>query len=337
MNVKNAIKDLKPYKPNIQNVPTKLDANEGRNYLFPNGLHIQPQFERYPNSNSDALRHKLAQQYNLSKDNFIIGNGSTELLEITVKTYCNPGDVVLSIQPSFSMYKIYATLHGAEFIEVEGDNQPIQSVDSIVQYCRTSNPKIIFLCTPNNPTGSIIQKQDIIKVLQNTTALVIVDEAYMEFCQEDISVSNEIHNFDNLIVARTFSKAYGLAYIRIGYMIANPTIIDQLLSVKLPYSVNGLSTDIAALALERKDEMLRYTKDVIDRRETLYKDLQELGVTVYKSQANFLFINLPENTNQLLLEKGILIRAFTNNNYRVTIGTQKENELFIEALKEILK
>jgi len=336
MNVKTAIKDLVPYKPNYEVVPIKLDANEGQNYLFPNGVSLKPQFERYPSSNSDNLRELLAQEYSLSIDNFIVGNGSTELLEIAVKTYCNPGDTILSIEPSFSMYSIYATIHGVQFIPVEGNNQEIQTVDSLIESAQKYNPKIIFLCNPNNPTGSIIKNEDIIRVLESTEALVIVDEAYMEFFIEGITMASEINKYNNLIVARTFSKAYGLAYARVGYMISNIDIIDQLLCVKLPYNVNGISTEIAALAFQKQSDMKLYVKGVSERRELLYRNLINLGISVQKSKANFLYITLPKNINKELIQKGILIRSFGKNNYRVTIGLEEENNAFLEALKEIL-
>jgi len=336
MKVKSSIETLVPYRSKQLDVPIVLNANETRNYLFPGGFPIEIAFEKYPNTNADELRDELAKRYDLKRENFIIGNGSTELLELAVKTFTEPGDYILTFDPSFAMYDIYSQIHGTFLLKVPAEADGRQSVDKMIALAQTYQPSLIFICTPNNPTGAMNSRDEILRLVESTDALVVVDEAYIDFAKEENSVMSLVEEYDNLMVARTFSKAYGLAALRLGYVVANPFLVNTLLKVKLPYSVNSVSIAIGLEALTKQETVKTFLNDVVQERNNLYDYLIDLGMDVYPSQANFLFVKSTVNLQETLLQKGILIRSFGNDAYRITIGTTKQNSRLKEALKEVL-
>lgn len=336
MKIKSNIQTLIPYRSKQVDVPIVLNANETRNYLFPTGYAVELDFQKYPNTNADELRQALALRYHLNLENFIIGNGSTELLELSVKTFTEPGDYAITFDPSFAMYDIYAQIHGVRLLKVPAEQDKRQDIDCMIALAKRYNPSLIFLCTPNNPTGYMNTKDEVLSLINATDALVIVDEAYMDFAFDRDSVASVVEEYPNLIVARTFSKAYGLAAIRLGYLIANKTIINTLLKVKLPYSVNGVSVQIGLKALAKEQAKQEFIQTMITERERLFKELTNLSFTVVPSKANFVFLSSPINIQDPLLERGILIRSFGSNTYRISIGTTDENNQLLTALKEVL-
>jgi histidinol-phosphate aminotransferase len=335
MKTRSSIATLVPYRSKQLDVPIVLNANETRNYLFPDGVPIDLPLARYPETNADSLRDDLAIRYDVTKEHVIIGNGSTDLLELAVKTFTDPGDVVLSFDPSFAMYRIYATIHGTEYQTVPAEDDKSQNIDRLIQAAEESNPALIFLCTPNNPTGVMNTRDDIARLLQATDALVIVDEAYMDFAFEQESVATWVDRYPNLIVARTFSKAYGLAAIRLGYLIANPTLINTLLKVKLPYSVNAISVAIGRAALQEEERVKTFLNEIVTERERMYQALVDLDFDVVPSFTNFLYVTTSLPLQDLLLKQGILIRSFGNDAYRITIGTKDQNDTIVSILKEV--
>jgi histidinol-phosphate aminotransferase len=333
---KSFLTDLKAYNPNQIDADIVLSANESRNYLFENGFTFDQDTSKYPEANADSLREALASKWNLSKNNFIVGNGSTELLELCVKTYVDQNDTILTFTPSFSMYEIYAKIYNANIVQVPIEKDGTMNMGTFIQKAKEVKPKLIFLCTPNNPTGSTVCKDEINLLLSETDALVIVDEAYIEFDGESQSMIKYVTQNDRLIVARTFSKAYGLAAFRLGYMIASETIINDLLSIKLPYNVNQASIEIGKMALTKKQEVSTFIDDIIYTRNDFYRKLCTLNLTVYTSKANFLFVKSDIDLYNILLNKGILIRSFGDGTYRITIGTQIEMDQVYKVLKEAL-
>lgn len=335
MKTRTSIANLVPYRSKQLDVPIVLNANETRNYLFPEGFPVELPFARYPETNADSLREDLALRYDVTKEHLIIGNGSTDLLELVVKTFTDAGDVVLSFDPSFAMYRIYATIHGASYETVPAEDDKTQSIDRLIEAAKTLHPVLIFLCTPNNPTGVMNTKDDIARLLDATDALVVVDEAYMDFAFEQESVARWVDRYPNLVVARTFSKAYGLAAIRLGYLIANPSIIDTLLKVKLPYSVNAVSVAIGRAALREDERVNAFLHDMVQERERMHQSLSNLGFAVVPSFTNFLYLETDLPLQDILLERGILIRSFGGGAYRITIGTEHENDTILSILKEV--
>jgi len=335
MKTKESIQRLIKYEAKQINARIVLSANETKNYLFGSGYTFTNDFSKYPEVNGDSLRTALAQKYNLSMDNFIIGNGSTELLELVVKTYCEKEDSILTFDPSFSMYDIYGMIYGVTVNKVPTGEDFIQSIDKMLEYITRYNPKLLFVCNPNNPTGNLVKRKDIIRLLDNTDALVVVDEAYMEFVKESESVADLIDDYDNLIVARTFSKAYGLASSRLGYMIGNAELMNNLFKVKLPYNVNSLTLQLGLEALKMEAKMYLFVDNIITQREILKGELEKMGYKVYPSFGNFIYLKTEKDLFNTLLEKDILIRSFNNGCYRITVGSNEENIELLQALMEV--
>jgi histidinol-phosphate aminotransferase len=206
----------------------------------------------------------------------------------------------------------------------------MMDMDKFISRTIELNPKMVMICNPNNPTGYLISKQDIERLLKVYSGLVVIDEAYIEFTEG--SMLNRLGEYENLVILRTFSKAWGIAGARVGYMIANEPIIENIKKVKAPYNLNALSQQAAVIALQNKSWMLNNVSEVIRNRERLYKIMSESGYKVYKSFANFLYFEADDSLFDALLERGILIRAFGKGKYRVTIGNEFETSLFIDAI-----
>lgn len=350
--IRKDIIDLQEYKENKRPCRIKLDANEGENIFFKDLKGIDMEFlkeiNRYPDSDAERFKEEIGEYVGVDVENIITGNGSSEMIELVMKTFIEGGDKILSFVPTFSMYGIFSKIYGAEFIGIDGQS-PSKTMDSqddfsldinlLISRAKEINPKLILVCNPNNPTGYLISKDDIKKLLENTNSLVVVDEAYIEFAEG--SMEDEIKNYENLIVLRTLSKALGLAGIRLGYMIANKEIINTINRIKSPYNLNSLSQVFGIMALKKKNIISEYVENVKIKRERLYIELQEMGVKVYPSSANFIFFYSEiEDLSGKLGEDGILIRNFSGdlkNYYRVTVGNEYENNEFIKSLKEILK
>ncbi|HBY3341319.1 TPA: histidinol-phosphate transaminase, partial [Clostridioides difficile] len=275
----------------------------------------------------------------VNKKNLLVGNGSSEIIDLIIHTFVDKDEVILSFSPSFSMYSIYSQINGSKFIGVESDENLVINIDNVIEKVKENNPKIVIVCNPNNPTGTILKREEIIKLLDSTNSLVVLDEAYMDFGEE--SMLSDVFKYDNLIVLRTLSKAFGLAGIRTGYMLSNSSLINSVEKVRPPYNLNSLSDFIATRALRNKDVVKAYIKEVKEEREVLYKEMIGMGIKAYKSQANFiLFYSEIENLSQKLIDRGVLIRKFggkLENYYRVTIGDKEENSMFVGAIRDILK
>ena len=349
--VRDNIRDLKKYKENISPYRIKLDANEGENLFFKNiddiDLDVLKEINRYPDSSAEKLREKIGEYIGINPENIIAGNGSSEMIELVMKTFIDKGDKILSFVPTFAMYDIFSKIYSAEFIGIEGKSGDFSTprddfsvdIDILIEKAKEINPKLILVCNPNNPTGDLISSDDIEKLLKNTDALVVLDEAYIEFA--DVSMVDEIDKYKNLIVLRTLSKAIGLAGIRLGYMAANREIIDWVSKVKAPYSLNSLTQAFGIMAIDRRDLIEDYIKREKTEREKMYNELKALGLKVYPTSTNFiLFYSEIDNLSGKTQNDGILIREFAGDlegYYRVTVGSKDENIEFIKSLKEILK
>ena len=336
--VKESIKNLKPYI--VEEVPfrVKLDANEGKNILLKDGIVVGEDFlvNIYPDDNANDLRKSIGEYLNVNPENITVGNGSSELIEIIIKTFVDKNESILSFDPSFTMYKVFSQIHSTNFIGIPCEDKYRVHVEEIIKEANRINPKVILLCNPNNPTGYLMDKSEIIKVIESTNAIVVVDEAYMEFAEG--SIIDEFEKYPRVIVLRTLSKAFGLAALRVGYMIANKEVIDIINSVKAPYSVSAISQYIAVKALERKEEVFKYVEEVKLEREFVYEELIKLGFKTYKSSTNFIFFRSHiKDLSKKLMEDGILIKEFKGDLdrcCRVTIGDKYENREFLRSLRE---
>ena len=341
MKEKQSVKELQPYVVNPVVCSVKLDANEGNKDLFKDLIKdIGDDFylNLYPDDNYTQLKEAIVNYIGCKIENISVGNGSSELLDLCVKTFVDTNELILSLDPTFSMYSIYAKIVNSRYIGAGEGNDFTINVDDVIKSIEENDPKLTIICNPNNPTGTTIKRDDVLRIVKSTDNVVIVDEAYMEFSNE--SVVDEIENYDNLIVVKTMSKAFSMAGIRTGYLIANEELVKTIEKVRPPYNLNSISALLATKALKQKEKMLSYVENLKVEREKIYEKLIDMGVKAYKSGANFVFFSSKvDNLAEKLIDNDVLIRKFggkLDNYYRVTVGSKEENEAFLNAMKNIV-
>lgn len=333
--MKQALINLSAYDPQPTKASIYLHANEVNQSL---PLLLKPSaldaLNRYPDHQATLFKHQLVTTYGYDVNSILVGSGSSELLELMVKTCVNPGDVVLSLDPTFVMYEQYTLLHGGRYVSIPFSSSSLQDLQ---QAATLHQPSLIFLSNPNNPTGHYFSSTELFSFLSNVMCPVVVDEAYIEYVDEQKSLAYHIKDFNNLYVTRTFSKAFALAGARLGYMITQPSNMQALKKAKTPYSVSSLSLTLGMEALKQKSTMDSIIQTMIQTREQTYKAMRELGIKVSPSSGNFLYVE--ETRYDLyghLLRKGILIRSYNNGFYRISIGTHADMQTLMIALKEII-
>ena len=338
--------NLKPYV--VEDVPhrIKMDANENpfdmpdqiRNLIAEESF--KHRFNRYPDPAARDLRKSLAAGLNVSVDQLAVGNGSDELINYIMAAFGGHGARITFPGPTFSMYGIQGELWGGEVLDIPlSDNFHIKQ-NEIISATKTANRNIVFICYPNNPTGNCFDHQTILNIIESTDGIVVLDEAYYEFSGQTFLPLLE--TYTNLIILRTFSKYFGLAGLRVGYMIAGSDIIHEIMKVKQVYNINSLSQKIALILLEHKSEVASYLDRILQERERLFRELNELdGIEPFPSDANFILFRVEPDAEAVfskLLENGILIRnlnkhGLLQNCLRVTVGKPEENEAFLNVLK----
>ncbi len=341
MKEKQSVKELQPYVVNPIVCSVKLDANEGSKDLFKDlvkQLGEEFYLNVYPDDSYIDLKKAICNYVGCKTSNICVGNGSSELLDLCIKTFVDRDELILSLDPSFAMYCIYAKIFDTKYIGATSDDDFVINTDKVIDLIKEKDPKVTIICNPNNPTGSMIKKDDVIRIIKSTDNIVIVDEAYMEFGDE--SVVEEIENYKNLIVVKTLSKAFSMAGIRTGYLIACEELVNTVEKVRPPYNLNSISAFLATKALEKKDKMIAYVKGIKKEREKVYKSLIDMNIKVFPSGANFLFFHSNiKNLEDKLIREDVLIRKFggkLDNHYRVTIGSVDENNEFIKAMKKFV-
>ncbi len=350
--VRQEIRDLTAYHVADPGEMIKLDAMENP-YQLPaevteecaNRLK-QASLNRYPDPNATKLKQRIVDAMSIPSDlGLILGNGSDELILMLMMALAGSGRPVLSISPSFVMYKISAISIGMPYIDVPLQEDFSLDMGGMLAAIDEHNPALIFLAHPNNPTGNRFSQQDIKEIIEYTDGLVVIDEAYQPF--SNYSFTQDISKYPNAVLISTVSKM-GLAGLRLGMLIGKPEWVDELEKVRLPYNINILTQVIAEYALEHKHLFDKQTQVIIADREELFQQLQQVeGVEPFPSQANFILIKLTSaDANQIfqqLKERGILIKnlhpsgGLLTNCLRVTVGSPDENKSFISALKEILQ
>lgn len=335
------IRKLKPYSSarSLYTSGILMDANENPYNVFGDGLDLN----RYPDGSNIAIRKKIAERFGMSADNCAVGNGSDEVIDILFRIFCEPGqDEVIITTPTYGMYEVSANINNVRVVDVPLVNNQL-NLPGIFN-ALTPFTKMIFICSPNNPTGDTIKHEDILKLVQESNRIVVIDEAYGDF-MSDPSFIKDVTKYKNLLVTRTLSKAFAMAGARLGYVFADKEIIDTFQKVKPPYNVNVLTTNAVLKALERQDEADQYLQTLKDFRDQMIEDLKQIkGVQeVFSTQSNFILFRI-ENADEIfkqLVDKGIIIRSRTKENglancLRVSIGTREQNEFFIQSLKEIV-
>jgi len=280
----------------------------------------------------------LAKHYQLEPDWFLIGNGSDEVFDLVFKTFLDPGDMAAYPGPSYVMYSHYALANGADALEVPLDDQFNLQPLSLLN----TNAKLLVICNPNNPTGNLLNNADVEAVVRSGR-LVIVDEAYAEFCGSNWL--SQAQNFPNLLVVRTFSKVYGLAGLRVGYVTANPALIEMIHRVRLPFNVNVISQAMAITAIEEQDFVKRHLEMINGERPRWQELLTKRGFKVWPSQTNFLLAEVPDGIDRDLLaeqleQNGALLQTPKHKRLtsclRVTVGTAQDRIDFERILDNVL-
>ena len=339
--VRPSIATLKPYSSardefedasGSENIMVFIDANENP---YDNGLN------RYPDPQQRKLKELLAKQKALGTQQILLGNGSDEVLDLLVRAFCEPKrDSVITLPPTYGMYDVLANINDIQNKEVLLSREFKPNVDAILDAVE-AHTKIIFLCSPNNPTGNSFPEESIFKLLENFNGLVVIDEAYIDFSEQQSWIRN-LDDFPNLVITQTFSKAYGLASIRLGICYASAEIIKILNKIKPPYNVNGLTQEAAIKRLGKKEKVRKEIKKIIKNRGKLVNALQKISFIrhIYPTDANFILVkvdNAGERYNQLL-RKGIVTRnrstqPLCDNTLRLTVGAASENDHLIKTLK----
>jgi histidinol-phosphate aminotransferase len=363
--VKELVKKLDPYVPGRSNAdlaraynldPDKIiRMGSNENPLGPSSRAVKALQENlhkintYPESNTDDLKAKIASYAGVKVEEIIIGgDGADEILDVLAKTLIEPGDEYVIHPPSYTYYEFTFNIHGAIPVYARWDVEKNQlDLDSVLESI-SSRTKVIFLCSPNNPTGGLIDKKDIRTVLESTDALVVVDEAYWEF--SGVNNVELLEEYQNLFILRTFSKVMGLAGMRIGYGIGHTNFIQYMHRVKPVFSLNKLSHIAASSTLEDAKYIERSTQLSIKSRDYLYREMSKIPqLNVYKSMANYMLVDIRDtgmNSKELseeLMKRGIIVRDCSSfsglDEYwiRVSVASLEEDEQFISILRNVLK
>ena len=328
---------LKPYSSARSEFKGKasvcLDANES-----PYNRH----FNRYPDPLQERLKNRISQIKTINSSRIMLGNGSDEAIDLIYRIFCEPSeDNAVAIEPTYGMYKVCADINNVEYRNVLLDENYQLDAESVLASA-DKHTKVIFLCSPNNPTGNLLNRSEMQKIVQRFSGIVIIDEAYIDFSSEP-SWLNDLDRYPNLIILQTFSKAWGLASLRCGMAFASEEIIAFFNKVKYPYNLSALvqETILEQLGVG-SDYKNQWVKLILDERECLADALKKLSVVekVYPSDANFLLVKVNDANGiyKQLIDKSIIVRnrnsvLLCGNCLRITVGTDKENETLIDSLK----
>lgn len=331
------IRNLKPYSSARslvkQDEQVLMDANE--NPFAPNG--------RYPDPNQNELRQALSDFYSIDRNSIMPGNGSDEIIDLLFRAFTEPGESnVIIPQPTYGMYEVAANIQNCKVVKVDL-NKSFQPNSAAILSSIDKYSKMIFLCSPNNPTGNLLDEKAIEQILKNFKGLVIIDQAYVEF-SDARPWRTRINEFPNLVVLQTFSKAWGMAGIRGGLMFSNPEIIQWLMRIKLPYNINELTQQKMTQALNQVPKMKNWVKVILEERAKLEEALQNIEdvLEIYPSDANYLLVKFKDanRTYNQLKQRGIIVRNRSNltgceNTLRISVGSPMENRLLLKALQII--
>lgn len=338
--VRDNIKKLKPYSSARSefrgNAEVFIDANEN-GYGSP----LDTNYNRYPDPLQWQLKQELSKIKGVPPQNIFIGNGSDEVIDIAFRIFCEPKkNNVIICPPTYGMYKVGANINDVEAREVLLTADFQLNVEEILSAC-DENTKLLFICSPNNPTGNDLNRLDIELLLNNFPGIVIIDEAYINFSRQKTFI-RELTEYENLIVMQTLSKAWGLAALRLGLAFASEKMIEFFNKVKPPYNINRASQELGIKALANIKEVNQNIKNIVEQRQWLHQELQQFDFVkiIYASDANFILVKVDDADKlyQYLLLNRIIVRnrskePLCENCIRITVGTEEENQALIKALK----
>ncbi len=333
--IRENIRELEPYSSAGEEfsgeAPVKLDANEN-----PYGRKLN----RYPDPYQLKLKEKIAEAKDISAGMIFAGNGSDEVIDLIIRLFCEPGrDNVLSISPTYSMYEVLSAINGVEFRKVMLNGCFDLDVDAMVK-AADSSTKAVFLCSPNNPTGNLLSREKILELARGISAPVVVDEAYIDFAKSE-GMLPELKSLNNLIIIRTFSKAWGKAGIRLGVAFADSAIVSSLNRIKPPYNVGTPAIEKALKTLNKPRRVAAVVKKIINNRNMLEKKLPFYSFVkkVFPSDANFLLVRVDDAPSlyRHLAGRGVIVRDRSSlpaceNCLRISVGTHFENRRLLRAL-----
>lgn len=320
-----------------------LDANE--NPFGSVGARENPlALNRYPDPAQRALRNSLGAYLDVDPARLFFGVGSDEIIDLLLRVFCQPArDAVAIFEPTYGMFRVAADVHGVETKRFDL-SEDFQLPAELPEELKRGEAKLAFLCSPNNPVGPALRKSDVLNFARKFEGIVVVDEAYIDFAP-DASVYRETAILPNLVVTRTFSKAWGLAGARCGYCVADPVVVDFLMKAKAPYSINKMTERAVLDALDRPEEKDEYVERIVAERERLAAALRAIDEieTVFPSEANFILVRTPgaPALQKRMAERGVIVRDRSSqprleDTIRISVGTAEENDRMLEALKASL-
>ncbi|MCH5304469.1 MAG: histidinol-phosphate aminotransferase family protein, partial [Ruminococcus sp.] len=300
------------------------------------------EFNRYPDPVCKKLRKSFADYYEIDYKNVTVGNGSDELIFLIESAFMKKGDKLLVVSPDFSMYEFYSSITETSCIKLSKNADLNIDVDSLIETINSENISALIFSNPCNPTAQGISKSDVIKLLNSVNALVILDEAYMDFWNDENSLIKDVENYSNLIVFRTASKALGSAALRLGFAVANEKISRAISAVKSPYNVNSISQAIGAELYKNKEFLKNKTKTIVQNTKTMYNELVRLSKLtdsffVYPTKTNFVFVktDFGKELFEYLKTKSIAIR-YMGDYIRISTGTDEEIKATVSAIEEFI-
>lgn len=346
--IRNDLRGKKPYGAPQLRVPVELNVNENTHgipqevadEIVTSITEVIFGLNRYPDRDFSELRQALAVYlgHGITNEQIWAGNGSNEVLQQVLQAFGGPGRKLLSFTPTYSMYPLLADGTQTEWVGVPRQEDFSISQELVTEAIRTHSPDITFFCKPNNPTGTGLDLEVIRRAYDATEGIVLVDEAYQEFSEEESALSL-LSGRPRLLVSRTMSKAFAFAGVRLGYLAADPSVIDALKLVRLPYHLSSLTQAAATAALRHSSRMLTNVNQIKTQRDRLVRELADMGYQPYPSEANFVLfggVSEPKNVFLTLLEQGILIREMgIPHTLRVTAGTEAETTQFLAAMSRI--
>ena len=334
--VRENIRSLAPYSSAREDYTGSdgifLDANEN-----PFGI-----YNRYPDPYQKSLKQKLAELKGINESNIFIGNGSDEIIDLAFRIFCEPHkDKAVTFSPTYGMYEVSANINAVELIKLPLNNEFQIDMNDLKSFLNDETLKLIFLCSPNNPTGNVLNTKDIDVILNTFKGIVLIDEAYIDFCDQS-SFIEKLDFYPNLIVSQTLSKAWGLAGIRLGIAYMNSEILSYYNKVKAPYNISSVNQKVAISVISKESDFRQRLEEILAEKQKMIEALQQLTIIkkIYPSDTNFLLVEVG-NANDVynkLVEQKIIIRnrnSVVRNCLRISIGTASENQQLIDALKKI--
>jgi histidinol-phosphate aminotransferase len=334
-------------RPNIWNLKPYSSARdefkgEASVYLDANENPYNTGVNRYPDPLQTAVKEKIAALKKVDPRRIFLGNDSDEPIDLAYRVFCEPAvNNVVAIDPTYGMYQVAAGINNVAYRKVLLNDDFDFSADELLR-ATDGNTKLIFLCSPNNPTGNNLNRDEMLKTIESFEGIVIIDEAYIDFSSQP-SFLGELEHYPNLIVLQTFSKAWGSAAVRLGMAFASPEIVTLFNKVKYPYNVNRFTQDYALRMLENAEQVNEWVKKLIQERMRLQNLLSKMTCVeeVFPSDANFILVKVLDaySVYEHLVEKGIIVRnrstvSLCGNCLRITVGTPFENDVLVEAIKK---